>query len=282
MQYILDTSAIIRRPQVLSRAAQGQLLVPTEVIRELLSRGRDEARELYSSLLGKAFEAGAMQVDNAPGTELGAIPVESIRRLSGADIQIVTLAAQLSQSASKGDVAIVTLDRDIERAVAGLGILCLTPEEFLERTSGGDIDEASLASANKVLSFQKRHLVLSALLGAGLSFLANIAYQNAAYLLETLPVWGPLVAIPAAGVSLFWYRQRYRLSYGVFEFIVGVLLAYYAVSSTPDGKDVWFPAGLQVLASLYVMVRGMDNIGKGLEGTRLEGPWKRVFRETRG
>lgn len=35
----------------------------------------------------------------------------------------------------------------------------------------------------------------------------------------------------------------------------------------------------KVVDGLYVMVRGLDNIGKGLAGTTYESKWKKVFRD---
>ena len=35
---------------------------------------------------------------------------------------------------------------------------------------------------------------------------------------------------------------------------------------------------LQVLGGLYIMVRGLDNVGKGLVGTRLGSRWDQLFR----
>lgn len=35
--------------------------------------------------------------------------------------------------------------------------------------------------------------------------------------------------------------------------------------------------GLQVLAGLYVMVRGLNNVGTGPQGTKWEVAWSRIF-----
>ena len=38
-------------------------------------------------------------------------------------------------------------------------------------------------------------------------------------------------------------------------------------------------AGLQILGGLYIMVRGMDNIGNALKGTRFYPLWTKLFGE---
>jgi len=107
---------------------------------------------------------------------------------------------------------------------------------------------------------------------------ASTVFFNAAYLLSTISIWGTALMLPLLGKLLFWYRQRYRLSYGVFEFLVGVIMGYFVFLPTFDFKTLGVIQGLQVLGALYVMVRGLDNIGKGIEeGTRLESFWNRIF-----
>jgi hypothetical protein len=120
-------------------------------------------------------------------------------------------------------------------------------------------------------------MMLSALLGAGVSLTATAVYSNAAVLLSTISVWGTIAALLLLGIGLFWYRQQYRLSYGVFEFLAGVIMSIYVFFPKFDYGNLGVSLGLQVLAGLYVMVRGLDNIGTGLQGTKLEAAWNRVF-----
>jgi hypothetical protein len=107
---------------------------------------------------------------------------------------------------------------------------------------------------------------------------ASTIFFNAAYLLSTISIWGTALALPLLGILLFWYRQRYRLSYGVFEFLVGVMMGYFVFLPSFDFKTLGVIQGLQILGALYVMVRGLDNIGRGIEeGTRLESIWNQIF-----
>lgn len=106
---------------------------------------------------------------------------------------------------------------------------------------------------------------------------ATAAYFNAARILSTVSVWGTIAALLALGVGLFWYRQRYRLSYGVFEFMAGAMMSIYVFFPRFDYATLGVAQGLQVLAGLYVMVRGLDNVNTGLQGTKLEAKWNQVF-----
>lgn len=91
------------------------------------------------------------------------------------------------------------------------------------------------------------------------------------------PAIATFVGIPLLGIGLFWIRERYRLSYGIAEFAFGIFGAIAAFWPDFDYSTLDQKLSLQAAGSLYVMVRGMDNIGKGLEGTRWEGTWKRAF-----
>ena len=66
----------------------------------------------------------------------------------------------------------------------------------------------------------------------------------------------------------------------MFEFLVGVMMAYFVFLPSFDLKTLGVIQGLQILGGLYVMVRGLDNVGQGIEeGTRLETLWNRLFEE---
>ncbi|GKQ75932.1 hypothetical protein KAM447_24400 [Aeromonas caviae] len=67
--------------------------------------------------------------------------------------------------------------------------------------------------------------------------------------------------IPKSGAEcrLYWYRERFRLSYGIFEFIVGVIMTYYIFFPNFDYSKLGPVEAIQILGGLYVMVRGLNN-----------------------
>lgn len=81
------------------------------------------------------------------------------------------------------------------------------------------------------------------------------------------------------GLSLYFVRSRYRLTYGVSEVIVGLWMITQNVGNVKDLTTVtssWLP----LLGGVYVIVRGFDNIGKFAMSTdRLGGLWRWVFGE---
>lgn len=100
--------------------------------------------------------------------------------------------------------------------------------------------------------------------------------------------------ILSAGIVLYWFRENWRLLYGCFEVVVG-----FALASREIGTVVYSMAGvfanefleddanapvfatdlevtvfiLQLIAGLYVIVRGLDNIGQSFRGKPAEKTW---------
>jgi hypothetical protein len=72
--------------------------------------------------------------------------------------------------------------------------------------------------------------------------------------------------ILGAGLALYAIRARFPVGYGVGELVIGSLATINVFFPTFDDQGLNRAAWLQVLAGLYVMVRGLDNIGEGLEG----------------
>ncbi|MGC4367987.1 PIN domain-containing protein [Hydrogenophaga sp. R2] len=276
LHYVLDTNAVVQSPEILASARRLKLLIPKAVLGELTARGREHIRSVVGTLINDALNAGAQIVEAPPHLQNELIASDRhAQRLSGADFDVARTAIGFAERGMP--VCVVTLDRALSTFLQSRSIRSITPSEFLKEQETQSSDPVLLSSARSISSQQKRYMVLSALLGASVSLGATAAYSNAALLLSTISVWGTVSALLVLGVGLFWYRQRYRLSYGVFEFLVGVMMSIYVFLPKFDYSTLGVAHGLQVLAGLYVMVRGLDNVGNGLQGTKLEAAWNRLF-----
>lgn len=103
----------------------------------------------------------------------------------------------------------------------------------------------------------------------------------------TLVCWvGALLVI---GVYLYFLRCRHRLAYGVVEVIAAIGIVTVTLVNTltsfsrpiPNEALWWassFGPWLQLAAAVYILVRGLDNVGQGLRGPGAE-RWKRVFEQ---
>lgn len=277
IHYLLDTNAVLQTPEVLAEARHCKLLIPKVVLAKLATRGREHIRKVVGALINEAIEAGAEVIEAPPHIQCEPVATDlNAHQLNSAAMEIARTAIGLAESGQM--VCVVTLDRALDAFLVSRKIRSIAPADFLEEQKWVAADAALLTSAKSYAAEQNRYLAFNAIVGVLGAVGAGVVFFNAAYLLSTISIWGTALVLPLLGILLFWYRQRYRLSYGVFEFLVGVMMAYFVFLPSFDFKNLGVIHGLQVLGALYVMVRGLDNIGKGIEeGTRLESIWNRMF-----
>ena len=84
--------------------------------------------------------------------------------------------------------------------------------------------------------------------------------------------------VMASGVvlagALFWWRLKFRLSYGVIEVVFGALALWDATGRARVALDTAFDSGvdafrpyvvlMETLGAIYVLVRGLENCRLGL------------------
>lgn len=277
MQYVLDTSAILQSPEVLARARTHKLLIPSAVVDDLLNRARPEPRSLLSSLLSNALGAGAEVVQGPRDAPNLVSPADRTHySLDPTDMLIVATAVTLREE-SGDSVSVITLDKRLGAFLERNGIAWISPKDFLALDIPKKADSTTLASAASVTRAQSRYLVVSALAGALAALLGRAGYDNIGTIVGTAPIWGTLLVVFLLGVGLYWYRERYRLAYGITEFFIGFMMSGYVFYPAFEYSSLQLVHAIQLLGGLYVMVRGLDNMGQGLESTRWEALWKRVF-----
>jgi hypothetical protein len=93
-----------------------------------------------------------------------------------------------------------------------------------------------------------------------------------------------IVIAIVAGFAFYALRCRQRLCYGVLELMVSLVIFYLTfhppyinlVVDKPTFSSWLLSQGVGLLAGVYVMVRGLANIEKGLP-PQLRVSWDRVF-----
>jgi len=130
--------------------------------------------------------------------------------------------------------------------------------------------------------------VVQTTIGAVASVGGNLTYERAITAVAILYAWAiehyfilglllGCIVILLLGVALFWVRGRFPIVYGSTEVFVGIIAAINAFtrvdfSTVPDAGVV-----IQILGGIYIIVRGLDNMGKGVKGTALEPRWNGWF-----
>ncbi|MCQ6883308.1 PIN domain-containing protein [Escherichia coli] len=277
-RYIIDTSVLLQHPEILSRAGNRKLVIPRAVMHELSYRGKSNKWSDITDLVASSIPAGVLIVEAPEKIKNDIFQSDrNAQRLTGADFDIARIAISYAERQGEEVPCVVTNDRALSYFLASRNITSMTGIEFINESKGDFLNKEIEEKAEKAVSSQKRYLKASFVLGGLASLVANIVYSNIEVLVSTITVWGTMMGLPVLGLILFWYRENFRLSYGVFECCIGVIMSYYVLFPTFDYSSLGVKEGIQILGGLYAMVRGLDNIGKGVIGTRLETLWLKVF-----
>lgn len=278
-RYILDTNVLIQYPEVFAKVGeQIKLVLPEAVLAEISHAPSTGRWEGLQTLVEEAISRGVEVMQSPHEVKLNIQSMDrAAQRLSGADIDIARIAIDLTNRFGKTAVSVVTADKALIQFLESRNIEAFGAQQFIANTSSQKANQVLQESAGRLASSQSRFAVTSFAMGIVASLVSNMLFSYRNQLLSTIPVWGTILALPLIGIGLYWYRERYRLSYGVFEFCVGVLMGYYIFLLDFDYSKLGATHAIQILGSLYVMVRGMDNIGKGIEGTKFGAYWKQIF-----
>jgi hypothetical protein len=96
--------------------------------------------------------------------------------------------------------------------------------------------------------------------------------------------WVGIILTIALGVYFYVVRCRWQLVYGAIEILAALVIIFvtfypqtnYLLLAESSWQGWLLRKGVGALAGMYVMVRGLDNIEKGLP-LRWHGGWKRLF-----
>jgi rRNA maturation endonuclease Nob1 len=278
---ILDTNIILRQPKLLGlQIPETHFLVPLDVIEELNVRAtrRGASFDRRVDIIEKASLQGTVSIINTDApTYRKYRELLNLNKLSGADIAIMTLALNLI---NKGEtVKIATQDKEIWRIAEEHGIVMLSEDDvtnllinyFIEpKTDTTDTVQKEIVT---YLKKEQRYFYISTLIGIFTSVLTSIFYIiSIDKVIETINIWGTILLVVFAGIVLFVCRERYRLSYGVFEFCVGIVVIIMLFQPTNFNLaelNFNLDFNIRILGGLYIMVRGQDNIVKGIKDTKI-------------
>lgn len=270
-QFILCTGALLGNPVMIAHSAKRRLVVPVAVRMELGTRLRGSGSADVLKVI-----SSAKQIDFAPNL-LGGLPGGEVWNLKGTDAEVAKIAIDRAQNVGAGNVVVVTQNAELRNFLAGYGIEALTSRGALQEWSNDSLDRDMQASVKSYSDKQWQSVILSVLGGISITTLMAFAFRHSAEIIAALSSIGAVILLGIVGVLLYWFRQKYRLPYGAAEWFFGLLITKDAVYS-PTSTD-FVLQGIQILGGLYVMVRGLDNLGKGFQGTYFEAKWESFFKE---
>jgi rRNA-processing protein FCF1 len=271
----LDTNIIVHDPTILARRRQDvRLMVPAAVLQQI-----EQTKRLKNPRLSELIRQAA-DVGNIVITPWSAPAIEDSGKLDPIDISILSAVKRYQQEHSKEETILATQDSQLQAIAAQNNIPVLDfAALILFFSTGPDPDPDLLKKANRVILWQRLFIVISCIVGVLLTLLFQWALANFDLVISWLGPFLTAVALAIAGIVLFGFRSWFRLLYGVIEFAFGVVAVWFGVYHDFTAPNSEIIGVIKLLGGMYVMVRGMDNIGKGLQKTRYEDTWKKFFPE---
>lgn len=118
-------------------------------------------------------------------------------------------------------------------------------------------------------------ILLIAIIQLGWFLISPAVEAITGFVVDHADVWRVAIFLWLTGLFLYFVRSRLRLYYGVAETFFGVALSYMAFPK--DTPEYTLVRWLSFFAALYVMVRGLDNIGKSLRNDTAIRVWAWIF-----
>jgi len=277
-EIILDTNIIVRYPKVLSKKGKWfKFIITGEVLRELRNKvahnniGRLSFNNDIISLIYDASERQSVELVLTPSDQISIS--QNFEKISGADIDILLYG--LYRKKKGGDIVIATQDKELIKRAKENNINTFDLDELIEFSVSQKEDEQNISKeAERIEQKDRKFLYSEVAVGVIASVIVNLLINNKEALVNTINVWGTITLAIGFGFGLFYFREKWRLSYGVLEFLVGVvtIIGLFYPSFDYDKVNFSLDFNFKILGGLYIMVRGQDNIIKGLKG-RKAGYW---------
>ena len=248
MLYILDTGAILQRPEILAHAAGGDLLIPQAAVDDIRDREKRGLRADLAHLLDRSIEAGAVVAPPADGG-------------------IAEIALTLAAENGAENVRVVTTDRRLVRFLESKGVTSIDGSDLLSAQATAPSDAGIEQAARRIVRAQHRNLASGLAIALAGTAVAIVIVINHQLIFHTAPDWIVPIALLLAGLLFFWWRERDRLSYGLFEVMIGLLISSQSIVTLPAPSELSTAKSIQLVGGLYVMVRGLDNIDRSIEDT---------------
>lgn len=266
-KFILDTNAILGMPKLIAISKEfGRIFIPEEVLREI--GGHKGAL----SLINRAEAQNHTIIPSKHHEEMDQF--NEYRGLSLGDRAIFQSSESFFPIKERGDVYFVSQDRELKRLFGNNHFQVLTIKELEKKLKEFDLakslDEQVEKFAEEYENINQKYFLGSALFGFTSAIIFFLFAINIALLQVPIQLYPKVatlaffVLFPALGFLLFWIRQWYRITYGILECVFGLLLAFYTVWGFPPLE---IKLASVLIACLYVIVRGLDNVGKGLKTT---------------
>ena len=276
-EYVLDTNVLIKHPDVLSRANSSvKFWIPTVVITQLASYNKGNRS---SSIYDATMAAIASRLAAVPtGFDINSVDL-SMNNVSLEFTDKIILKNVLFLVNSSNNVKLVTDDIKFTLIARSL-IQVINSNELLKEIEKQPLQNNVVTrKLSRVIFYRRLDLIVGLLFGVFSGVVGNLAVNNSEVLSRHIHEIGYVFfcfLILNFGLVIFWLRQRFRVAYAFTEIAVGIVSSVN-VAFNIDQYQVDGTTTLQILGGIYIIIRGLDNLGKGLQGSNLGLIWNNIF-----
>lgn len=286
---ILDTNALIKAPELISLASKEYHVIIPDVVLKSYRNMIDKNN--YFENLKNSF----VKFETDKSLNIGATSGSSILNISDysneyIDNTILKYLIDYKNRHETEEIIFVTNDLEFINKCKNNRIACMRVNEVLKILRPGDIDKNEIIGFNQIINKNKKKsafiIIAIIFITIVLCTLIVIFFKQFLQLIFTIVsiinIWGTVILILIIGCLFYLFRSKNRLGYGLFETIVGIISSISVFLPNFDYTSLNANKLLQLLGGIYIIVRGMDNIGVGLQESpyiSFANKWKIFFQK---
>ena len=209
-----------------------------------------------------------------------ALPKEKLKgnvRVDFNDFQIVGYAKYLIEQNIENDVYLATDNLSLKAFALTNNIKTFDSSELLSYFGAQTGRNKTISkNAQKIESKQKLSVFLNLIIALAILIGFVFLIRNYSYIVDKYSNFLSVIFLVAIGFGLFEIRLKWRQLYGFVEIGFGILsiVICFFPNIILSNWDFY----LKIMAGLYIIVRGLDNLYQGSEKNSLGSLLKKIFR----
>ena len=225
----------------------------------------------FDKLLKDALDSGQIELREV---RFSNAPLPTRRGSHLTDVTVVEVAQQCAREDK--DTILASEDADVVRMANHLGIKTMHLSQLRQYLSSAVSINKEIENQAAIFSrAQKHYMVVSLVISLGVvASLVLVAYEFQSFV-NTISIGGTVFLVIVAASLAYFSRSRYPICYGVVEILIGIAATIRVFWPDFDYSHVSQADILTIAGGIYIMVRGQDNLGRGLTRTRWGTIWKR-------
>jgi hypothetical protein len=270
---IIDSQSLFKDPGILSLASpENRLIVTGSVLNQVRDFPVTGSGISFLPAVERAQADGTVQFSILPaGQAFSQAPhgINLSQFAPGSVLDFVSDVVAYRKSNPQADFALVTGDKSVAAFAESMGIETIKPSKIRAILSKGAHAIAAVETlVDQAARSQMTWFLLNLAMAGSLVFMIHEASAFLYPFLKSLGFAWSLAAISATGLLLYLLRSYYRQAYGFTEIFFGVWFALRVLAFSLSQSQSSASVLLQIFGGLYVVVRGVENLGKGMHGTR--------------